>query len=512
MNTQSLSKKTVKVISQLIRSDWIHPYRNSKTSSSIGSGFFINDEGLILTCSHVIEEAVKVFIEVPHHGDEKMEVDVVGLCPKLDIALLKTRNYKNEEYYELHEQNHIYDIKPGADVYAIGFPLGQENIKYTKGIISGRQYGLIQTDTPINPGNSGGPLLLDDKVIGINSSGILFANNIGYATPIAYYYLIKNELMDSNKRLIYRPFMGLSYQNSNKPLLDIKKCSCESGIYVKRVFEGSPLEKSGLKKDDIICSIGGMKIDNFGLLDKMWFNEKMQIDDYLKTIKNNGEIPIEYWRGKKLIKKKFKYFPFQLTLHELFPLYENKEFEYEVFGGFIVTQLTMNTLKKIINAILSKISNKNSVSKRINNILSFLDSEKRTENRLIITHIFPNSYLDNLDMLSSYDIIESVNGKKCRTMEEYRKAIINPIKVDGKKYIEIVTDLNNRGIIDVNEIMKNEVIFSKTYKYKLSSIYSFYKNKSRTMKKDKNKKDKDKKEKKKKTLKKHNKKNRNNKK
>ena len=52
------------------------------------------------------------------------------------------------------------------------FPLGQENLKYTKGIISGRQKSSIQTDTPINPGNSGGPLLLDGKVIGINSSHI----------------------------------------------------------------------------------------------------------------------------------------------------------------------------------------------------------------------------------------------------------------------------------------------------------------------------------------------------
>ena len=70
-------------------------------------------------------------------------------------------------------------IKPGGDVYAIGFPLGQDNIKYTKGIIS-RQHTLIQTDTSINPGNSGGPLLLDGKVIGINTSGVVFANLLIY--------------------------------------------------------------------------------------------------------------------------------------------------------------------------------------------------------------------------------------------------------------------------------------------------------------------------------------------
>ena len=85
--------------------------------------------------------------------------------------------------------------EPGEDAIAQGFPKGQDNIKYTKGIISGRQFGKIQTDTPINPGNSGGPLLSGNKVIGINSSGFLMANNIGYATPISYFYLLKKNYL-----------------------------------------------------------------------------------------------------------------------------------------------------------------------------------------------------------------------------------------------------------------------------------------------------------------------------
>ena len=55
-------------------------------------------------------------------GDEKFEVDVVGLCPDFDIALLKTKTYKNKDFYKLHSRKHIYLIKPGCDVYAIGFP------------------------------------------------------------------------------------------------------------------------------------------------------------------------------------------------------------------------------------------------------------------------------------------------------------------------------------------------------------------------------------------------------
>ncbi len=476
MNTDSLALKTVKVISQKIIPDWIHPYKNSKTSKSIGSGFFIDKEGHLLTCSHVIDDAVKIFIEIPNHGDEKIEVEVLGLCPDLDIALLKTKNYKNKDFYHLHDNDHIYDISPGEDVFAIGFPLGQDNIKYTKGIISGRQRGLIQTDTPINPGNSGGPLILDNKVIGINSSGILLANNIGYATPISYYYLIKEQLADKNNKLVRRPFLGLSYQNSNKPLLDMNNCKCESGIYVKKIFKGSPIEKCGIKENDIICSFNGIKIDNFGLLEKEWFNEKMKIDDILKTVKNNEEVEIEYWRGKKLNKKKFRYNPYQLTINLKFPLYDKYDLKYEVLGGFIVMEMTLNHLNFIVNKLLRHISKIEQVSKRVNNILSYLDTERRTKSKLLITHIFPNSYLSNLEMLEEYDVIDIVNGKKCNTIEDFRKNILLLKRNKKGKFIEIITELNKRAILDVKQIIDEEKVFSDTYKYPISKTFMKLKN------------------------------------
>ena len=467
METNKLALKTVKVISQKINPDWIHPYKNKNTSKSIGSGFFIDMEGHILTCAHVIDEAVKIFVEIPNQGDEKIEVEVLGLCPDMDIALLKTKNYKNKDFYQLHEENHIYDIEPGEDAIAIGFPLGQDNIKYTKGIISGRQFGKVQTDTPINPGNSGGPLLLGDKVIGINSSGFMMANNIGYAIPISYFYLLKDELFSKKNKLIRRPFLGLSYQNSNKPLLDINNCKCESGIYVKTVFKGSPIQKCGLKEGDIICSFGGLKVDNFGLLEKEWFNEKMKIDDFLRRIPNNGNIKLEYWRGKKLFKKNFKYSPFELTINTKFPLYETYENKYEVLGGMVISELTVNHLQTIISKLLFKLTKTEHVTKKINNILSYLDTEKRTKSKLIVTHVFPNSYLNNLEIMEDYDIIEKVNGIKCSKIEELRKALLNK----KGKYIEIVTELNKKVVLEIPKIIEEESIFAETYKYPISETF-----------------------------------------
>lgn len=476
MNTSELSKKTVKILSQKIEYDWIHPYKNKETSKSIGSGFFIDNRGHILTCSHVIENAKKIFIQIPFMGDEKYEVEVVGLCPDFDIALLKTKNYKNKDFYKLHTRKHIYVIKPGCDVYAIGFPLGQENLKYTKGIISGRQKSNIQTDTPINPGNSGGPLLLDGKVIGINSSHIFLASNIGYAVPISFYYLIKDLLFSKIQKpiLIKRPFTGIIIQNSNKALLDMEKCKCTDGVLVKQVFKDSPISKSGIKSGDILCSVNNIQVDNFGLFDIQWFNERMNFSDVIKTIKQNEKINIKFWRGNKLHNKNFFFSPYDVVINEKFPIYEREEIDYEVFGGLIVMELTDNHLEYISDKIINDLSDKGNINKRLNNFLSYMDYENRNEKRLLITHVFPNSYLNNLKILKEYDIIDLVNGKKTLSLADFRKNVKHTKNIKNKKYIEIITETNNRAVLDLEEIINNEKVFSETYKYNLSPLFTYF--------------------------------------
>ena len=474
MDTLELSKKTVKIISQKNNYDWIHPYKNKTTTQSVGTGFFINKKGYIITCSHVIENSNKVYIEIPFYGEEKIEVDIIGLCPDLDIALLKTKKFKNEEFYTLHDRKKIYGLSAGADVYAIGFPLGQDNLKFTKGIISGRQYSRIQTDTPINPGNSGGPLLLDGKVIAINASHISRASNIGYAIPISYFYLIEELLFSKSIKLIKRPCIGFSYQNSNQALLDTKKCKCKSGILVKNVYKKSSISKTGLKKGDIICSINDIEVDNFGLFNIKWFNEKMRLHDITKTIKLNEIVNIKFWRGNKLHNKNFKYCNCEYEIDELFPIFEKKEIDYEIFGGMIVMELTDNHLDIITEDLFENFDSATNINKRFNNLISYLDIDKKLSKKLIITHIFSNSYLQNQKILHEFDIIKSVNGINTNTLEEFRKNAKHTKNIKGDKFIQIETDINNLVVLSLNEIMKTEKEFSLIYKYKLSYLYNYF--------------------------------------
>ena len=103
METNRLALKTVKVISQKIVPDWVHPYKNKRTSRSIGSGFFIDNQGHLLTCSQVVDDAMKIFIEIPNHGDEKIEVEdsVVGNF-EFDNGAIKSQG-KYEELIEKSE-------------------------------------------------------------------------------------------------------------------------------------------------------------------------------------------------------------------------------------------------------------------------------------------------------------------------------------------------------------------------------------------------------------------------
>ena len=182
-STDHLKDIIVKIYSQNIKFNWLEPYKNDSSYESIGTGFFIAED-IILTASHVIEKSIRVDITIPSIGKKKFKADVLSLQPYYDFALLKVKGIKSKNVLKLGNSN---KIKSGNKVIAVGYPLGQDKIKLTAGIISGIHEGEIQTDAPINPGNSGGPLLNENnEVIGINVSGYTHADNIGYAVTARY--------------------------------------------------------------------------------------------------------------------------------------------------------------------------------------------------------------------------------------------------------------------------------------------------------------------------------------
>ena len=454
----NISNKVVRILSQKIEFDWNIPFKLNDIKPSVASGFFIDLKGHILTCSHVVEKSKKVIVQIPSVGKERFETDIIGICPDYDLALLKIKNYKNLHYLKLGNSD---KIKFGENSFAIGYPLAQDNLKITKGIISGKEDGDFQTDTPINPGNSGGPLIVNDKVIGINSSGYIESQNIGYAKPINLFNLIKTEMIDKNKILIRRPLFGILYNYLNDDYIKLYNSSCNNGVLINYINKKSEIYKTGLREHHILCSINNINIDNYSMLNKVWLKDKMNLYEIIQNLKNNENVTIEFFDGKKKLKKSFIFKEFDLPIIHKYPNFE--KVDYICVAGMILMNLTKNLIDKVIVNLSKEYNTKN--------ILKYSEIKNQISKKIIVTEILPNSLIDNLNVIGKYDIITEVNDKKVTTIENLRKNILKILINKNNKFVKFKTEDNTISVFKLNDIISNENNTSNTFKYPRDKIF-----------------------------------------
>lgn len=165
-----------------------------RTPSGLGSGFFINEEGFLITNFHVIEGESQVSVEVYHQKNDQLErktykqVRIVAMNKFNDLALLKI-DEKDAPSFRFVPFGSADGLAVGERVFAIGSPLGLERT-VTEGILSTRTRQLagslyLQTTTQINPGNSGGPLFnLSGEVVGVTNMKITAGEGLGFAIPV----------------------------------------------------------------------------------------------------------------------------------------------------------------------------------------------------------------------------------------------------------------------------------------------------------------------------------------
>ncbi len=164
--------------------------------AGLGSGFFINEQGYLITNYHVVEKETKIEVTVFKKArdgfDKKVfkSVRIEAINPFLDLALLKVEDFGDSKI-KFAYLGDIEEVKTGQPVFAIGNPMGLERT-VTTGVISTTNRALegliyLQTDTAINPGNSGGPLFNQaGEVIGVTNMGYVFLGGLGFAIPIDY--------------------------------------------------------------------------------------------------------------------------------------------------------------------------------------------------------------------------------------------------------------------------------------------------------------------------------------
>lgn len=221
-----------------------------------GSGFIISKDGFVVTNNHVVEEAE--IIKITLSNDEVYEAEIIGLDPRMDLALLKIDSDKDLPFISFGKSE---NSKVGEWVVAIGNPFGLGGT-VTAGIISalGRNIGsgpydqFIQTDAPINKGNSGGPLFnMKGEVIGVNT--MIYSQTggsvgIGFSIPSSLVKPVIDQLKEYGETR--RGWLGVMIQNVNEELAKDMDLDEAKGALVQQVVKDGPADKGGIKEGDVI--------------------------------------------------------------------------------------------------------------------------------------------------------------------------------------------------------------------------------------------------------------------
>ena len=253
------------------------------TVQGSGTGFIVDENGYILTNSHVVDNGNSSQITVDLYDGSEYPGTVLWSDSSLDLAIVKI-DAKNLQAVELGDSD---DVQIGDYAVAIGNPLGRDfERSVTQGIISGldrtitttdgestnTMQGLLQTDASINSGNSGGPLINSSgEVIGINTAKASSAEGLGFAIPINTALPVIEEVKENGTyESVYLGITGMSVEDAMAQYqTDFKT---EKGVAVLQIYTDSPASAAGMKEGDVITAIDGDAIENMSDLKKKLVN------------------------------------------------------------------------------------------------------------------------------------------------------------------------------------------------------------------------------------------------
>lgn len=461
---EGVKDTVVQVFAQVVEFDFMQPYRTSSPYPVSGSAFFINDQGDLITNAHVISQAREIWIQIPSLGKRIIDVEVIGVSPERDIALLRVQPQsleiiRNElgsvPYLPLGDSDLVHRAD---EVLALGYPLGMQSLKSTTGVISGREQQFIQMSAPINPGNSGGPLLnVNGDVVGINSAAITEAQNVGYIIPINDLKIILPDLY--RMPLLRKPFLGVLFNNATESLTAYLNNPQPGGCYVVEVVPGSTLHQAGVERGDMIYEINGNRLDLYGEMSVPWSEDRISIVNYVSRLSLGQDVNMVVYRNGERKEMTVKFSEASLpAIRTVYPGFE--DVDYEVFGGMVVMPLTINHI--------------NGMAKMVPGLTRYTEMQYQKEPRLIIAHVFPTSQLYRTRTVSVGATINQINGVPVHTVDEFRQVMKNS---KDMAYLTITVSDNYARTSDnimvalpFGTVIEDELRLSKSFTYPMSDL------------------------------------------
>ena len=381
-----------------------------RKASSLGSGFIIKENGIVITNNHVIAGADDILVKV---NSKEYKAKVLGADPYMDIAVLKM---ETKDKFKTVGFGNSDKARVGDWVVAIGNPFGLGGT-VTSGIISARNRDIgmtryddfIQTDASINQGNSGGPLFnLKGEVVGINTAIIAPGQSgsigIGFAIPSNAASKVIDQLVNYGETR--RGWLGVRIQEVTKEISEAVGLKKPEGALVASVGEKSPADKAGIKAGDIILEFDGKKIDKMRTLPRVVANTKV-----------GKNVKVQIWRNKKLISKDLK----------LGRLESSEEFKEKKSQQKRTEELEIEKLKITVRDL-----NKEDISSR----------DLKITKGVVITEISNASPLKG--KLNINDIIIEVKRTPIAKSSDLKNLIEKITKQGDKSLLLSIIDNNNR--------------------------------------------------------------------
>ena len=494
--------------------NWELPHRPIQTSSqSKGTAFYMKYKNKIhlITCFHCIDDSFYTTVSSPSMGSEEYRCRVKWICPELDLACLEIDPTEKSKANNniLHPKKFLHpwtfprfvdgkipSPETGAVAMTVGFPLGQTHLKVTRGIISGQQSGLFQTDAPINGGNSGGPLMWKNKVIGINAMGYFLAQNIAYAIPI----MSLLQLIDYHEAHpdVYHIRFPRGWGVNVNPYLPIATATAtttdkkknvaikekeegtnkkknvaikEEGIEVNNIYSSQLMSTLALKKGDRLVSINGMPISSLGEIPLTWLKQRMTFHSLLYHMCLGQEISIEYITSSGIKKKETLIFhpePETIRYRNWYP--EHEDVPYLYLCGMILVPFAKNIADRRFKFFRqsNQFRDENpltaeSIGADNSELITHTEPQHWDKSRIIIINILKGGLMRDRHALKIGEFISSINNTTVSTIEDITRIVRDCLK--NKKDIQLETLSGKRLVLPFS--------FVCTEEKKLLPIYSY---------------------------------------
>jgi len=426
--------------------------RYLSTRSWGGSGSLIQvngTEGLILTNTHVVRNAIHLQVFTLLTSARPFSAQLVGMVIRQepDIALIKIMDEELPLFRQMcggcipHiELGDSDSVQRGIQIKAIGYPCGMAEPNVSGGEITNFLSGdentseRLVTDAAINPGNSGGPAV-DEKgiTIGINTSIIVNADNIGFITPINYAKQLLPQLINVGEARLAHP--GAMFQpNCDTTATHLGSPTAE-GLIITRIFKNSMLEKAGLQRLDVVTRLNNYAFDRYGIvIDGQRPDRRRNIFDVFRSIPVGKSVTLEYVRDGEI-----KEVEIEATSAPSFgidsqPLVHKRRFV--ELQGMIIQRLCLEVGQALITQLGPE-------------CLSDIGDRYSQDPRLIVTFLVPGSPSNEIFFMPS-TIITQANGKQVYDLDDFVETIKGTCAGTGGKLV-LESFQGQLGVLNLSE-------------------------------------------------------------